>query len=350
MRVGIISLNHESNTFVRGRTTLEDFRAQRLLFGAKAQRHADWGNHEVGGFVEGLNRENIDAAILMVAWALPGPVIASEAYDYLLDMMLRELNAGGPWDGLLLAPHGAAVSELVSDLDGDWMTRVREHIGPKVPIIATLDPHANVSAAMVAATDAVVAYRTNPHLDHRDRGIEAAAMMARTLNGIVRPVQAAALAPLIINIERQHTDETPCLELQEAARKIAARDGIISSSVILGFPYADVPEMGSGAIVVADGNRSAAADAARELGQLILDQRDMFTGKMIGPADAMKIAAKLPGPICFLDMGDNVGGGSPGDGTTLARLLDGSGKRSFVCLHDPAAAVKAFAAGACAHA
>src|SRR5260370_34629593 len=89
------------------------------------------------------------------------------------------LAHAGPLDGLLVAPHGATVSEGIADVDGCWLEMLRGRVGPKVPIIGTLDLHANLSPRMVAACNALIAYRTNPHLDQKERGIEAARLMAR---------------------------------------------------------------------------------------------------------------------------------------------------------------------------
>src|SRR5439155_11629557 len=122
--------------------------------------------------------------------------------------------------------------ETEPDADGYWLTRVREHVGPRVPVIGTLDPHGNLSPRMVAACDALTAYRTNPHLDQRDRGLEAAALLARTLRGEVRPTMAAAFPPMAINIERQETAEPPCRQLYALAEDIRQRPGVLSASVM----------------------------------------------------------------------------------------------------------------------
>ena len=114
-----------------------------------------------------------------------------------------------------------------------------------MPIIATLDPHANLSREMVDACDALIAYRTNPHLDQQARGLEAAALMARALRGQVRPRLAAAFPPLAINIERQQTSEPHCRPLYELADAMLRQPGVLSNSILLGFPYSDVAEMGS---------------------------------------------------------------------------------------------------------
>src|SRR4029077_3406803 len=134
----------------------------------------------------------------------------SYAWVQLLARLEAPIARAGSFDGLLVAPHGATVAANHADADGHWLTRLRERFGPKFPIIGTLDLHANVSPKMVAACDALIAYRTNPHLDQRQRGIDAGRLMARTLRGEVWPTMAGAFPPLAINIERQLSAEAPC--------------------------------------------------------------------------------------------------------------------------------------------
>ena len=124
------------------------------------------------------------------------------------------------------------------------------------------------------------------------------------------------------------------------------RAGILSNSVSLGFPYADVEEMGSSFVVVADQDRSLAQRSADELAQYLTDHRQVFGCQLIDVDQALRQAAAGSQRTCLLDMGDNVGGGSPGDGTTLAHAMHVARLDSaFVCLYDPAAALQAREAG-----
>jgi microcystin degradation protein MlrC len=200
MRVGIIGIQHESNTFQKAPTTWDQFEQGALLTGAAIQREYGASHHEIGGFFRGLDEEGIDAVPIFFAWALPGGAVTSRTLEKLLQAMLNELKNAGELNGLLVAPHGAAVSESRPDMDGAWLRELRSRVGPKMPIIGTLDLHANLSQEMVQATDALIGYRTNPHLDQRQRGQEAARLMARVLRGEVRPTHAAAMAPVAINI------------------------------------------------------------------------------------------------------------------------------------------------------
>jgi microcystin degradation protein MlrC len=336
MRVGIIAFLQESNTFLGEQTRLEHFQQDVLLTGEAMRQRFAGAPHEVGGFLAGLAEAGLEAVPLFAARALPYGTIAADAFDQLLAMMLAELERALPLDGLLVAPHGATVSERHPDADGYWLEQVRFRVGRGVPIIGTLDPHGNLSPRMVGACDALTAYRTNPHLDQRDRGLEAADLMARTLAGKIRPTQAAAFPPLAINIECQLTSEPPSLELCRQAREVGRHPGVLSTSVMLGFPYADVEEMGSSLLVVTDNDRDLAHRLADELGSWLWQHREEFAGRLLDVAAALDRAAGLEGPVCLLDMGDNVGGGSPGDSTWLGHaLLQRRLGPSLLCLNDP---------------
>ena len=277
---------------------------------------------------------------------MPFGIIAKDTFRSLMGMLDTALTVAGELDGLLVAPHGAAVSETEPDFDGFWLSRLRQQLGDQIPIIGTLDPHANLSAKMVTACNALVAYRTNPHMDQRARGLEAAALMARTLRGEVHPVQRACFPPVAINIERQSTAAEPCRGILETARLGRESPGVLSSSILLGFPYADVAEMGSATLVVADKDADLAQGCADDLGQLLWRQRHELVGQLIDIPAALVLATSLAGPVCLLDMGDNVGGGSPADGTWLAQaMLQRALGPTFVCLYDPESVEASRAAG-----
>ncbi|MCC9605560.1 M81 family metallopeptidase [Blastopirellula sp. JC732] len=346
MRVGIISLLHESNTFVTAPTTLDNFRRDVLLVGHEILPHFETAHHEIGGFITGLRDAGIEPVGVFAARALPSGVITADTFDELVECMLDHLEHHQPLDGLLIAPHGATVAENHPDADGYWMQAVREAFGPDKPIIGTLDPHANLSPQMVKATDALFAYRTNPHVDQADRGREAALLMARTLRGEVRPRQAASFPPLAINIERQCSEEQPCREYAAWVEEVRQRPGILGASLFYGFPYSDVAEMGTAMLCIADGDAALAASTADELAHKMWDDRERTLGTFLSVHEAIDKALACEGPVCLLDMGDNVGAGSPADGTTIAQaLVDRNVERAFVAICDPEAVAAATAAG-----
>ena len=345
-RVGVIAWIQESNTFLPEPTTLRHYEQDVLLTGAPMRDFFLDAQHEVGGMLRTLAKADVETVPIFAARAIPFGAMTPECHATLRGRLLEALRNAGPLDGLLVAPHGATVSASVPDVDGDWLQAVREFVGPNVPIIGTLDPHGNLSPAMVAATDALLAYRTNPHIDQAARGTEAAELMLATLAGKVHPVQAAVFPPMAMNIERQCTEEEPLASICRSADMIRQRGGVLGVSVFMGFPYADVAEMGSAVLVVANGDRTLAETTARELGQQLWEQRVGLAGSFLSVTDAVTQAATAPAPVCLLDMGDNVGGGSPADATWLLHELARQHVTpSLIVLFDPASVHRAETAG-----
>lgn len=340
-RIGIAGITHESNTFYGRPTVLQDFRNGHLHFGDSIISEYQGAFHEIGGIIETLDNDQVEIVPLLYAEATPGGAISAKTADWLVGTLLKELDRSDPLDGLMVVPHGAAVSENELDFDGYWLQLVRKKLGPEIPIIGTLDPHANLSQRMVKATDALIAYTTNPHIDQRETGIKAARLMRDTLEGTCDPVQVAVQSPLAISIEQQNTSEEPCLSLFKQARKSMTSNGLLSISILLGFPYADTVDMGTALIAVAHRDASLARTSLYKLEKYLIDHHEQFDGDKIDVETAMKGLNSAPKPVLLLDMGDNVGGGSPGDGTVLLEALERlPAICSFICICDPEAVSK----------
>ena len=346
MRVGILGLLHESNTFLCTPTRWNDFVAGTLASGEEVRATFADAPHEIGGFFAGLEQSSIEAVPLFAARDFPFGTIAADTFLRLVNTMLDQLNDAGQLDGILVAPHGATVSEHYPDADGHWLSKVREFAGPSVPIIGTLDPHANLSPAMVNACDALAAYRTNPHMDQRSRGMEAANLMAHTLKKTVRPTMAAEFPPMAISIECQCTEEVPCHTLFQSADEMLSDSRVLTNSILLGFPYADVVEMGSAVTVVTNDDTRLAQRRSQELAVQMWNARKQFVGDLLDVKTAVEQTLQAEAPVCLLDMGDNVGGGSGADGTWIGQeLLRRRVNRSVIAMFDPTAVQKAREAG-----
>lgn len=346
MRVGIIGLMHESNTFLPSPTTIDNFKQWHLLSGEAVRDAYEAAHHEMGGFFAGLKAAGIDAVPIFGAWAMPSGRVTAATFDELVGRIMEGLDRAGPLDGLLVAPHGAGSSDEHRDMDGQWLTLVREKVGPDLPIMGTLDPHANVSQRMVDACDALTAYRSNPHLDQRDRGLEAASLLARKLRGEIKPVMTAAFPPISINIERQLTTASPCRELYAVADRQLKLPGVLSNSVVLGFPYTDCEEMGTSFLVVTDNDPTLGRKLVNELADYLWGHRAEFVGNLLSIDAAVARSKTVAGPVGLLDMGDNVGGGSPGDSTEIFHGLIRAGvTNSLAALADADSEAKARAAG-----
>jgi len=355
MRVGIIALLHESNTFVDQTTGLQQFRDDLLVFRDEVRSAFAGGHHEVSGYFEGLEQsESMEAVPLFGSRATPGGVIEDEAMEFLVEAILKGIAEEPELDGLLLAVHGAAVSQQHADADGYWLTKVRKLVGSEMPMVATLDAHANLSQTMVDSCDALIGYRTNPHLDQQQRGVEAARLISAKLREECRPVMAAAFPSLAISIDRQCTDDPHLQRLSEEVDQLRQDSALLSASVLLGFPYADVKEMGVATIAITDDDQKLAQQAADKMAVMLWNDRQQMVGQLSQVDDAMEQCERLFAEtdedeirVCLLDMGDNVGAGSPGDGTVLAaELLRRQIGPAFVCLRDPRAVELSRRAGA----
>jgi microcystin degradation protein MlrC len=353
-RVGIIALLHESNTFLEEPTTLEHFRSNLLVTGSAVIDAFQGSPHEVSGFIDSLSEcSDIETIGIFAARAMPYGMITAECWQALMQQLEESLRSALPLDGLLLAPHGATVAASALDADGDWLERVRKIVGPEIPMIGTLDLHANVSPRMVRPCQALFGYRTNPHLDQRARGLEAGETMIRTLTEEISPQLALVQLPLCVNIERQATSEDHGQRLWAEAERLQAMPGMLSVSCLYGFPYSDVIEMGATVLAVSDRRRTQAESVAAEMAKFWWKNRSDFVGHLIRTEDAIRRACEMrlhdaTRPVGLLEMGDNVGGGSPGDGTWIAQewLTHGNGKLLTV-IADPAAVQSAMTAGVC---
>lgn len=339
-KIALLGIYHESNTFIERPTTLEDFRNGHWLIGNDVRKEYLNAFHEIGGILEVLDKEKIEVIPVMYAEATPGGAITSEACAALIQQMMIELDKILPVDGCMVVPHGAAVSESFPDMDGYWLSLLRKKVGGKIPIIGTLDPHANVSSLMISSTNGLIAYKTNPHIDQRQVGKEAATLMVDVLRGKVNPVQILIQTPLAISIEQQYTVKDPCKALYSYAWRLCQKKEILSISIILGFPYADVKEMGTSFIIIADQEKEAALKIGKKIEHYILENQRCFSGRKIDIATALSLLKGSTKPALLLDMGDNVGGGSPGDSLHLLKALEQLGiYKSFVCIFDPEAVV-----------
>ncbi len=301
----------------------------------------------LGGFLELRAVSNLTVTPLFHADLNPMGTITKEAFETLVGRMLKLLAEGGPWDVVLLALHGAAVAEHQPDADGEIIERVRRLVGPDVVVGVALDMHANVSERMVRNSTVINSYLTNPHVDPRERARQVADLSVRAARGEIRPTTAFVPIPAAINILRQGTSEAPMSELVALANEMQRRDGVISVSVFEGFPYADVSELGMSFIVTTDDDSSLAHQLARTLASEAWRMRDQFIGDGTDLDAALHRAASAPrGPVVLLDVGDNVGGGSPADSTHVLSAAQRLGVRGlFHSLCDPASAQTCHAVG-----
>jgi microcystin degradation protein MlrC len=338
-QIGVAGFLHESNTFLSVPTTLEHFRSTGYSVGTDLVDRWGSSRHELGGMLEGAKANGWDIHALLATFAVPSGTIEASCFEHIASELLRRLDEAMPLDGLLIALHGATVSADYPDADGEILRRLREKLGPTFPIVCTLDLHANVSQQMARHATAITAYRSNPHLDQHQRGLEAAELMGRILSGSMQPVVALEAPPFFIEIAQQQTVNSPAREMYEDINAVLAWRGILSASVAMGFYYADVAEMGTSFLAVADGDVALAQRAAKWMARRAWDRRGEFVATLPSPEEAVRAAGRSERlPVVLMDVGDNVGGGSPGDSTILLEeIYKQEVSNALVILYDPEA-------------
>jgi len=345
MRVFTASLATETNTFSPLPTGLESFREtmyfppgthpdQPTFFAgplwAARQRAAELG----WTVIEGL-----------VAAAYPAGVLTREAYEFLRDEILGQLRQALPVDVVALGLHGAMVAEGYDDCEGDLLDHVRQIVGPKVAVGATLDPHGHMSELMLRSADLLISWKEYPHTDINERAVELVDLLARCADGSLRLAHACVDCEMIALI---FTTQEPGESLVARLREMERRPGIVSASLNHGFPWGDVPEMGTKIVVYSDGDPDLAASAARELADEVIRRRSdlQIDRPDIDRALDIALASSTP-PVVIADSADNPGGGTASDSTWfLGRMLErGITSAALGAMWDPCAVSVAFNAG-----
>lgn len=344
MRLITGGIAHETHTFSVEPTTVESFDS--IARGDELLAYAGT-NHSVGGVVDACRELGIDLAPAFFAGEMSTGVPSRETFETLLGELIERIRAALPADGVVLTLHGAMVAEGYDDAEAEIVRRVREVAGPDIPIAVTLDLHANIGQAMVDAADIVTTYDTYPHVDAAERAREAVHLLARTIRGEIQPTMALVKPPLMPVPQGMATREGPFKTLFDRAHAMEDSGQALTVTVAGGFAYADVPDAGVSLLVTTDNDPDAARRLASELAILAWSLREEMVVRNRPPAQAVAEAIAFPdGPVMLVDVGDNIGGGTPGDGTVLlAELLTQDAQEATVFIADAEAVAAAFAAG-----
>lgn len=347
MRFLIGQLMHETNTFSNVTTTEAAFRQREWAYG-----EAFGANHRgvrsfVGGMLDEAARLGIEAVPVFGAAAVPSGIIARTAFERLKQELLLGIEAAGTFDAICLALHGAGVAEGVDDIEGDLLRAVRERIGKAVPLVVTLDLHANLTPLMVEHADLLIGNLEYPHIDSYERGQEAVGLASRIVTGDIHPVMHMAKPPLLI--PTIGTAFEPIRSINKYCREAEASSiNLLNCTFYHGFSYADVPEAGIAVLVIANGDRKLAERTAEKLAAKVIELKPQFYPKHPSPKEGIELALRSEArPIVLNETSDNPGAGTPGDGTYLLRAMleRRLSEACFAFIYDPQTAEQAHAAG-----
>jgi microcystin degradation protein MlrC len=351
-RVAIGGISHETNTFSSIQTTLSLFQQRTLVRGRALIAGSRGVGSALGGMVDAASERGWELVPTLFASAMPGGRVRRGTFETLTNDLVDGIIAAqrtGPLNGVLLALHGAMVSEALADAEGEILRRVRRAIGPDVPIAAVFDSHANLTPAIVAYADVILAYETYPHVDTHARGAQAVTLLDRVLQGEIRPAHTLRQIPMLLSLPAQWTEGSP--PMREVARLAAlARQepGVISVVLAGGFPYSDIPAAGMSVIVTTNDDLILAARVADEIAEACWNRREQFQADLMSLDGAVALAGNADdGPVVLADVADNPGGGASGDGTALLEaLLDARiPDVAVAAIADPEEVGEAFALG-----
>lgn len=353
-RIIIGGFQHETNTFAPSKATLEAFTSPgswpALVTGAPLFEAVKGINLPVAGFIEEARGLGHDLVPTSWAAASPSAHVTDDAFEHISGLILEGVKAALPADALYLCLHGAMVTESHEDGEGELLRRIREVAGPELPILASLDLHANVTPDMVALADGLDAYRTYPHIDMAETG----ARVARTLDTLLKagrgkPARAFEQIPFLMPLVRQCTMADPAGRLYGLIPGLEAEHGV-SLSFATGFPAADIHHCGASVFAYGE-DAGVVKRAVKQLVDEINAVEAEFSAELPDPdaavREAMRIAAMAGAPVVIADVQDNSGGGGDSDTTGLLRALiaNGAEQAAIGLIVDPAAAEAAHAAG-----
>jgi microcystin degradation protein MlrC len=326
MRVFVACLSHETSSFSPIPTSRRSFEAQeyhRPTAGIADDRCRQFSGY--GGFVRAAQAHADGLYASTYAVAQPSGPCARADYESLRDEILDDLRLAGPFDAVLLFLHGAQMADGCDDCEGDLLARARRIVGAGVFIGALLDLHANVSPAMLDAASALVACRHYPHTDFDERAEHLYRLGRQAAAGATRPVMHYLRVPMLGMF---YTTEPRLAAVNEAAFALQGRPGVLSVSLIHGFPYTDNADLGAGVLVVSDGERPGVKQELQALAASFFDARDETATLRLPVATVLdRVTGAAPDarrrPFVIADACDNPGGGAGSDSTfILAAILE----------------------------
>ncbi len=350
MRIALAGLSHETQTSLPGKTDMEAFTTGAQWGEEMLEQHMAEPNSAVGRAASVFTNAGAEVVPLVYASGGVGPTVTDDVYEYFAGEICTGLQAMAvPPDGVLLVLHGAMVTESRQDPELDLVREVREVVGDHVPVMLTLDLHANISPDILDASTGVFGYHCSPHIDVGDTGERAARTMLQVLHQEVAPVAAMSEPGLVIPSLYSATTQWPASEVQQRVRQWAGQPDVVDVSFFFGFAWSDVSQLGASAVAITDDNPELAERIAADLSDLAWSHRKSFTHQSDlysvreGVALAIQRAQTAARPVIILDHADRM------QDTTFVLhelLKQGAGGAAHPLLYDPEAVELCMRAGA----
>jgi microcystin degradation protein MlrC len=317
IRIAVLHFSHETVTFLRNDTTVDDF----VYPGSPARGEAllaSGPKSYMGGFVQvareydGVELTGIESPL----WPKTGSGsgwVTEEAYQTFVGRMVAQLKAEGPFDGVYLCVHGAMAARGIPRPEAELARRVRAVVGPAVFIAATFDPHGNEDAEFLRHADLAFCGKYFPHYDSHLQGERAARTLVRAIRGTYRPAHATVKVPIISPTVVQWTGASPWMDLVQRALTWEAREPDVTVNAYFGFPWSDVPDAGMTFQVVTNGDADLARRIADDMARFAWHRREALLNSTKvhsipdGVALAKQAIAAGETPVVLADHSDRSG-------------------------------------------
>ncbi|BBK34859.1 microcystinase C [Allostella humosa] len=346
---------HETNTFSKDPTDLAAFKRRDFYLGNQIPEARRGTRSNFGGSFEAADKFGWQLIHPINASANPSGTVTREAFEYLVGQILDAVDQAGGIDAALLHLHGAMVAEGFEDAEGELLRRLREKVGPKVPIAVTLDLHGNITPLMAESANALIAFKTYPHIDQYECAWKGAEILERAMNGEIEPRVVLARRAMLTGLDMGRTQGGPMKELVDQGIALEEKGDLLSVSVFAGFPHSDIREVGPSVAIAYDAKAAGRAEEARATAERFMDRcwetRDFAALTFLTPEQAAKKAkAEEQGvtkPLVIADYTDNPGGGGYGDTTALLKaMIDADLQNAaFHAICDPEAIAEGIKAG-----
>ncbi|WP_099355240.1 M81 family metallopeptidase [Fredinandcohnia onubensis] len=345
MKFIIGQISHETNTFAVDKTTKHTFQLWEWKSGQEIIDSHRRVRDYLGGMIDRAEELNIEIIPTLSAMAYPSGLITQETYKELKEELIQRI-INEEADAICLNLHGAGVVEGIEDMEGDLLCEVRKVVGYSIPIICTLDLHANLTETMVKEADALLGVNFYPHIDSYERGNEAIDIAVKIVKKEIKPVMSMKKLPLIIPTSTSNL--SPVKDINQICWNWEAQPVVIDCTFFHGFPYTDTSINGVSVLTITNNNCDLANQITKDVSQKVWEMREHFFLDIPSPREGIEQALAFNGyPVVINETSDNPGGGTPGDGTYLleAMLSMNLEKACFGYVFDQEVALAAHKAG-----
>lgn len=347
MKIYYSSLIQETNTFCPVQTDLSLFQRGYYYHGEEIPQKLRGTNTEVGGFYQYFEEHPEVLSPGIACWAVASGKVKEEVYQTIEKDILESLKKRLPVDGVLLALHGALVSEQRDDCEGALLEKVRKLVGPKIPVVVTLDYHANITKKMVEYSDVLVGFRTYPHVDFAKTGIKAACILEELIQKKTSFSPVFHKLPLMVPVEDSETGKGISGDVIKKLEEFDKEEDLLSASLFCAQPWLDIDEAGVSLLFYVKGEKEKWESRVQGLEQYIMENKEAFFQKYPDIHEVLTNMETYEKPLIVVDSGDITTAGGIGDSTEIlwALLEQKSIAKAALSIVSPRAVKEAFLIG-----